>query len=60
MKPIIDHFLNTKSQAMTIFDQSNHKIGKIEIPIIYNTEKAQRTTAHKSNLGFSPTLNLFW
>lgn len=60
MKPIIDQFLNNKSQTMTIFDQTNLKIGKIEIPIIYNTEKALRTTAHKSNLGFSPTLNLFW
>lgn len=45
MKPIIDQFLNNKSQTMTIFDQTNLKIGKIEIPIIYNTEKALRTTA---------------
>lgn len=60
MKQIIDQFLNTKSELKTIFDQTNLKIRKIEIPIIYNKEKAQRTTAHKSNLGFSPTLNLFW
>lgn len=51
MKQIIDQFLNTKSELKSIFDQTNLKIRKIEIPINNIQSKAQRTTAHKSNLG---------
>jgi hypothetical protein len=60
MKPIIDLFISTKPETNPTLDQNISKTGNIEIPIIYNTEKARRTTAHNSNLGFSPTLNLFW